>query len=56
MSYEEFIAVFGNVIEHCSLCAAAVWRERPFTDVNNLHMAICQFADQLPISGMSLLQ
>lgn len=51
MSYEDYIAVFGNVIEHCSLCAAATWRDRPFPDVDSLHKSFCQFADQLPISG-----
>ena len=51
MSYEDYIAVFGNVIEHCSLCAAATWRDRPFTDVDSLHKSFCQFADMLPIGG-----
>ncbi|XP_063413044.1 2-oxo-4-hydroxy-4-carboxy-5-ureidoimidazoline decarboxylase-like [Mytilus trossulus] len=51
MSYEDFISLFGNVIEHCSLCAAAAWRDRPFSDVNSLHKSFCQFADQLPIGG-----
>ena len=51
MSYEDYIAVFGNVIEHCSLCAAATWRDRPFTDVDSLHKSFCQFADVLPIGG-----
>jgi 2-oxo-4-hydroxy-4-carboxy--5-ureidoimidazoline (OHCU) decarboxylase len=51
MSYEDYISVFGNVIEHCSLCAAATWRDRPFTDVDSLHKSFCQFADMLPIGG-----
>ncbi|KAK3858199.1 hypothetical protein Pcinc_034855 [Petrolisthes cinctipes] len=51
MGYEEFIDVFGNVIEHCSLCAAAVWRYRPFKDVKYLHEEICKFVDQLPPAG-----
>jgi 2-oxo-4-hydroxy-4-carboxy--5-ureidoimidazoline (OHCU) decarboxylase len=25
MNYEEFISTFGNVVEHCSLFAAAIW-------------------------------
>lgn len=51
MDYEEFIEVFGNVIEHCSLCAAAVWRYRPFRDVRHLHEEICKFVDALPTAG-----
>ncbi|XP_064110185.1 2-oxo-4-hydroxy-4-carboxy-5-ureidoimidazoline decarboxylase-like [Macrobrachium nipponense] len=51
MDYEEFIEVFGNVIEHCSLCAAAVWRYRPFRDVKHLHEEIGRFIDDLPEAG-----
>lgn len=51
MDYEEFIKVFGNVIEHCSLCVAAVWRYRPFKSVKHLYEEICTFVDQLPGSG-----
>ncbi|CAG2232683.1 PRHOXNB [Mytilus edulis] len=51
MSYEDFISTFGNVIDHCSLCAAAVWRDRPFSDVNSLHKSFCQFVDQLSTGG-----
>lgn len=51
MNYEEFIEVFGNVIEHCSLCAAAVWKHRPFRDVNHLYEEICRFVDDLTESG-----
>ncbi|KAK3098846.1 hypothetical protein FSP39_023654 [Pinctada imbricata] len=51
MSYEEFISKFGNVVEHCSLCAAAVWREHPFNDVAQLSRHIAKFIDDLPLSG-----
>ncbi|KAL3878419.1 hypothetical protein ACJMK2_030772 [Sinanodonta woodiana] len=51
MPYEEFISIFGNVVEHCSLCAAAVWRQRPFNDVNHLHEAMSTFLDQQPLAG-----
>ena len=51
MTYEDFIARFGNVVEHCSLCAAAVWRERPFRDAENLASCFCDFIDRLPING-----
>ena len=51
MTYEDFIARFGNVVEHCSLCAAAVWRERPFRDAENLASCFGDFIDRLPING-----
>ena len=54
LSYEDFIARFGNVIEHCSLCAAAVWRYRPYRSLETLHKSISDFLDQLPLSGINL--
>ncbi|XP_032786056.2 2-oxo-4-hydroxy-4-carboxy-5-ureidoimidazoline decarboxylase [Daphnia magna] len=51
LNYEDFIGRFGNVIEHCSICAAAVWRFRPFHDIRHLHQAICSFLDLLPNTG-----
>lgn len=51
MDYEVFIQTFGNVIEHCQLCAAAVWAEQPFKSLMDLHAAICRFVDELPPIG-----
>ncbi|CAL8081484.1 unnamed protein product [Orchesella dallaii] len=51
MGYEDFIKIFGNVIEHCALCSAAVWAKRPFNDLKQLHSAICTFIDDLPKIG-----
>ncbi|KAK3594547.1 hypothetical protein CHS0354_023603 [Potamilus streckersoni] len=51
MPYEQFISIFGNVVEHCSLCAAAVWCQRPFSDVSQLHEAMSTFLDQQPLAG-----
>lgn len=51
LNYEEFIERFGNVVEHCSICSAAVWRNRPFNNVHHLHWEICSFIDLLPDSG-----
>ena len=42
LDYEEFIEVFGNVIEHCPVIAAAVWSYRPFSTAEALHEAVCQ--------------
>ncbi|ODM98283.1 2-oxo-4-hydroxy-4-carboxy-5-ureidoimidazoline decarboxylase [Orchesella cincta] len=51
MSYEDFIQIFGNVIEHCAICSAAVWAKRPFYNLKELHSAICTFVDELPKIG-----
>jgi len=48
MEYEEFLQVFGNVVEHCGLCAAAIWAHRPFYNVLELHAELCNFIDNLP--------
>ncbi|CAG7818339.1 unnamed protein product [Allacma fusca] len=51
MKYEEFLQVFGNVVEHCALCAAAIWAHRPFYNVQELHAELCHFIDNLPSIG-----
>ncbi|XP_007956827.1 putative 2-oxo-4-hydroxy-4-carboxy-5-ureidoimidazoline decarboxylase [Orycteropus afer afer] len=51
MDFGDFVAVFGNVIERCPLIAAAVWSQRPFSDVDDLDKRFCAFIDALPQSG-----
>ncbi|XP_060065823.1 2-oxo-4-hydroxy-4-carboxy-5-ureidoimidazoline decarboxylase-like [Ylistrum balloti] len=51
MTSDQFIDVFGNIVEHCSLCAAAVWQHRPFQDVHHFHKVVCEFLDNLPVNG-----
>ena len=51
INYEEFIEIFGNVIELCALGAASVWKNRPFQSIHHLFNDICKFLDQLPESG-----
>ncbi|XP_067842104.1 2-oxo-4-hydroxy-4-carboxy-5-ureidoimidazoline decarboxylase-like [Heptranchias perlo] len=51
MNYEEFVSVFGNVVEKCPLIAAAVWTSRPFTSLCALEKNIGDFIDSLPRSG-----
>ncbi|XP_033742753.1 2-oxo-4-hydroxy-4-carboxy-5-ureidoimidazoline decarboxylase-like isoform X2 [Pecten maximus] len=51
LTSDDFIDVFGNVVEHCSLCAAAVWQHRPFTDVHHIHKLVCDFLDNIPYDG-----
>ncbi|XP_053419944.1 putative 2-oxo-4-hydroxy-4-carboxy-5-ureidoimidazoline decarboxylase [Nycticebus coucang] len=51
MDFGEFVDVFGNVIERCPLIAAAVWSQRPFSDVEDLEKHFFAFIDALPQSG-----
>ncbi|XP_035680995.1 2-oxo-4-hydroxy-4-carboxy-5-ureidoimidazoline decarboxylase-like [Branchiostoma floridae] len=48
---EEFIEIFGNVVENCKLAAAAVWSHKPFQDVDHLNQTIADFLDALPQKG-----
>uniref|UniRef100_UPI00398EA51E 2-oxo-4-hydroxy-4-carboxy-5-ureidoimidazoline decarboxylase-like n=1 Tax=Pristiophorus japonicus TaxID=55135 RepID=UPI00398EA51E len=51
MNYEEFVNVFGNVVETCPMITAAVWTDRPFTRMYALEKSIGDFIDNLPQSG-----
>lgn len=51
LSYEEFVNIFGNVVEKCPLITAAVWSKRPFANLSALEAAINEFIDALPESG-----
>ncbi|XP_016064919.1 PREDICTED: putative 2-oxo-4-hydroxy-4-carboxy-5-ureidoimidazoline decarboxylase [Miniopterus natalensis] len=51
MDFGEFVDVFGNVIERCPLIAAAVWSQRPFSDLEDLEKHFSAFIDALPQSG-----
>ncbi|XP_018423304.1 PREDICTED: putative 2-oxo-4-hydroxy-4-carboxy-5-ureidoimidazoline decarboxylase [Nanorana parkeri] len=51
MSYEEFLDVFGNIIEKCPLITAAVWSNHPFSSVNEMEECVYEFIDSLPSSG-----
>ncbi|XP_066225346.1 putative 2-oxo-4-hydroxy-4-carboxy-5-ureidoimidazoline decarboxylase isoform X1 [Saccopteryx leptura] len=52
MDFGEFVDVFGNVIERCPLIAAAVWSQRPFSDLDDLEKHFSAFIDALPQSGL----
>ncbi|XP_072287440.1 putative 2-oxo-4-hydroxy-4-carboxy-5-ureidoimidazoline decarboxylase [Pyxicephalus adspersus] len=51
MSYEEFLDVFGNIIEKCPLITAAVWSNHPFSSLNGIEERVYEFIDHLPPSG-----
>nr|XP_045369940.1 putative 2-oxo-4-hydroxy-4-carboxy-5-ureidoimidazoline decarboxylase [Camelus bactrianus] len=50
MDFREFVDVFGNVIERCPLIAAAVWSQRPFSNLEDLEKHFFAFIDALPLS------
>ncbi|KAF7213891.1 2-oxo-4-hydroxy-4-carboxy-5-ureidoimidazoline decarboxylase [Nothobranchius furzeri] len=51
LPYEDFVNLFGNVVEKCPLVAAAVWTKRPFVSLSLLEAAINEFIDALPEAG-----
>ncbi|XP_019962659.2 2-oxo-4-hydroxy-4-carboxy-5-ureidoimidazoline decarboxylase-like [Paralichthys olivaceus] len=51
LSYEDFVDIFGNVVEKCPIIAAAVWSRRPFVSLSALETAFSEFVDALPESG-----
>ncbi|KAL1006506.1 hypothetical protein UPYG_G00073220 [Umbra pygmaea] len=51
LSYEDFVEVFGNVVEKCPIVAAAVWSRRPFSSLADLEASYNDFIDTLPESG-----
>uniref|UniRef100_H2Q7C6 2-oxo-4-hydroxy-4-carboxy-5-ureidoimidazoline decarboxylase n=1 Tax=Pan troglodytes TaxID=9598 RepID=H2Q7C6_PANTR len=51
MDLGEFVDVFGNVTERCPLIAAAVWSQRPLSDLEDLEKHFFAFIDALPQSG-----
>ncbi|CAK6972845.1 -oxo-4-hydroxy-4-carboxy-5-ureidoimidazoline decarboxylase [Scomber scombrus] len=51
LPYEDFVNIFGNVVEKCPIITAAVWSRRPFVNMGALEAAISEFIDALPESG-----
>ncbi|KAM9337258.1 2-oxo-4-hydroxy-4-carboxy-5-ureidoimidazoline decarboxylase [Symphorus nematophorus] len=51
LPYEDFVNIFGNVVEKCPIITAAVWSRRPFMNMTALEAAISEFIDALPESG-----
>nr|XP_046226799.1 2-oxo-4-hydroxy-4-carboxy-5-ureidoimidazoline decarboxylase [Scatophagus argus] len=51
LPYEDFVNVFGNVVEKCPMITAAVWSRRPFANLTALQAEISEFIDALSESG-----
>lgn len=51
LTYEEFVKLFGNVVEKCPIISAAIWSHRPFKDLADIEAHITDFIHSLPDSG-----
>ncbi|XP_026863910.2 2-oxo-4-hydroxy-4-carboxy-5-ureidoimidazoline decarboxylase [Electrophorus electricus] len=51
LTYEEFLEIFGNVVEKCPLIPAAIWTHRPFSSLAEIEAHISDFIDSLSQSG-----
>ncbi|XP_051543344.1 2-oxo-4-hydroxy-4-carboxy-5-ureidoimidazoline decarboxylase [Myxocyprinus asiaticus] len=51
LTYDDFVKIFGNVVEKCPLISAAIWSHRPFKDLADIETHITEFIDSLPDSG-----
>lgn len=51
LTYEEFVNLFGNVVEKCPIISAEIWSHRPFKDLADIEAHIMGFIHSLPDSG-----
>ncbi|XP_056417808.1 putative 2-oxo-4-hydroxy-4-carboxy-5-ureidoimidazoline decarboxylase [Hyla sarda] len=51
MSYEQFLDIFGNIIEKCPIITAAVWSRRPYSAFSEVEDGVYEFIEALPKSG-----
>ncbi|XP_056594453.1 2-oxo-4-hydroxy-4-carboxy-5-ureidoimidazoline decarboxylase [Triplophysa dalaica] len=51
LTYEDFVKIFGSLVEKCPLISAAVWSRRPFKDLADFETHITEFIHNLPDSG-----
>ena len=51
LEFEDFIKLMGNIIEHCPVLTAALWRCRPFSSIEHLILKMANIVDELPHLG-----
>ena len=51
LNFEDFISKIGNVVEHCPVLAAALWKYRPFLSLEDLMNKMKEIIQSLPLSG-----
>lgn len=49
---ENFVRIFGNIVEHYPAAAIGILKRRPFKDINSIIQAINDLLDSLHIQGM----
>ena len=47
LEFEDFIKLMGNIIEHCPVLTAALWRCRPFSSIEHLILKMSNIVDEL---------
>eukprot|EP00093_Oithona_nana_P010085 10085.XXX_5770_5184_1 [CDS] Oithona nana genome sequencing. len=50
LNFEDFISKIGNVVEHCPVLAAALWKYRPFLSLEDLMNKMKEIIQSLPLS------
>ena len=48
---DDFVTLFGNIIEHCPVLAAAVWYHIPFRSPSHLLSVVDDVVQRLPVEG-----
>ena len=56
LNFEDFISKIGNVVEHCPVLAAALWKYRPFLSLEDLMNKMKEIIQSLPLSGTYQVQ
>ncbi|KAM8977826.1 putative 2-oxo-4-hydroxy-4-carboxy-5-ureidoimidazoline decarboxylase [Pelodytes ibericus] len=51
LSFEEFVDIFGNIVEKCPMITGAIWSQRPFSSILELETHVYELIDSLPSSG-----
>lgn len=55
LSAEDFVKIFGNTVEHCTLCASVVYGYRPFSSFEDIRGRYEEFLHQLKQPGQCFI-
>ncbi|KAJ8944773.1 hypothetical protein NQ318_003641 [Aromia moschata] len=48
---ENFVRIFGNIVDHFPAAAIVILKKRPFSDVNDIVQAVFSYLDSLKVTG-----
>lgn len=51
MTSDNFIKIFGNVVEHYPAAAIGILKNRPFESAEDIALTVGNYLDSLPLSG-----